>query len=116
MGSFGGVTIPHAYSSTDQIVGYWIDGRAIYERTVELSPEVTINANAWNNNVYSFGREVRVLNCEVYSYNATYGIFVYMGFIGAQTVTNDRTKLALYNSRDAAFTAKYVTIRFMEVS
>lgn len=40
----GGVVLPHNYSADEQIVGYWVDGRPIYEKTVILASAVTISA------------------------------------------------------------------------
>lgn len=42
-----GVTLPHKYSTTEQVVGYWIDGSPIYEKTIVLPNTVTIPANTW---------------------------------------------------------------------
>ena len=42
-----GVTLPHKYSTTEQVVGYWIDGSPIYEKTFVLPNTVSIPANTW---------------------------------------------------------------------
>lgn len=44
-----GVTLPHKYSETEQVVGYWIDGSPIYEKTIVLPNTLTIPANTWTN-------------------------------------------------------------------
>ena len=51
-----GVELPHAYSTTEQIVGYWIDGSPIYELTIEMGSytsissngNITISSSLWN--------------------------------------------------------------------
>ena len=43
--STNSVTLPHTYSATEQIVGYWIDGKPIYEQTITLS-NITLSQNA----------------------------------------------------------------------
>lgn len=40
-----GVSLPHRYSTTEQIVGYWIDGKPIYEKTIELN-DITLPQNS----------------------------------------------------------------------
>lgn len=37
----------HAYSATEQVVGSWIDGKPIYERTVDLGVNQLIPQNSW---------------------------------------------------------------------
>ena len=44
----GGGSSGHTYSTTEHIVGKWIDGRNIYECTYDLGSNVTISYN--NNN------------------------------------------------------------------
>lgn len=39
-----GVPLPHKYSTTEKIVGYWVDGRPIYERVVVLPSTISISA------------------------------------------------------------------------
>ena len=42
------------YSTTEQNTGQkWIDGKPIYQITVELSTAITINANGWTNTTIS---------------------------------------------------------------
>ena len=43
--NLNGVKLPHTYSATEQIVGYWIDGKPIYEQTITLS-NITLTQNA----------------------------------------------------------------------
>lgn len=37
----------HVYSTEEQIVGYWINGKPIYEITVSFPSQVVINADSW---------------------------------------------------------------------
>lgn len=39
-----GVTYPHRYSETEHVVGYWVDGSPIYEKTVFLPSAITISS------------------------------------------------------------------------
>lgn len=37
----------HVYSTEEQIVGEWIDGRTVYEKTIPLQSAIRIIANTW---------------------------------------------------------------------
>ena len=39
-----GVELPHNFSTSEKIVGYWLDGRPVYEKTVVLGSTVTVAA------------------------------------------------------------------------
>lgn len=111
----GAVILPHKYSSTPQIVGYWTDGRAIWEETIDFSSSVTINANAWNNAVYTFDSAVTVLNAEVYYIDSQTGVINHWAFMATGTST-DGLKLCLYNSRDVSCVVTRITVRYLKPS
>ena len=111
----GAVILPHKYSSTPQIVGYWTDGRAIWEETIDLSSSVTINANAWNNSVYTFDTAVTVLNAEVYYIDSQTGVINHWAFMASGT-SSDGLKLWLYNPRDASCVVTRITVRYLKPS
>lgn len=111
----GAVILPHKYTSTPQIVGYWADGRAIWEETIDLSSSVTVNANAWNNSVYTFSTAVTVLNAEVYYIDSQTGVINHWAFMATGTST-DGLKLCLYNSRDASCVVTRIVVRYLKPS
>ena len=37
----------HVYSTNEQIVGKWVDGRAVYERSYQLSNTITVSVSDW---------------------------------------------------------------------
>lgn len=112
--SANGVSLPHKYNETEQVVGYWIDGSPIYEKTIVLPSAVTVNANNWNNNVYTNDEDIAILNGEAYYYGS--GVFVYWGFMGFQSLSSDQTKVCLYNSRDAGCQVTHIVIRYLKTS
>lgn len=111
----GAVILPHKYSSTPQIVGYWTDGRAIWEETIDLSSSVTVNANAWNNAVYTFDTAVTVVNAEVYYIDSQTGVINHWAFMATGTST-DGLKLCLYNSRDVSCVVTRIVVRYLKPS
>ncbi len=111
----GAVILPHKYSSTPQIVGYWTDGRAIWEETIDLSSSVTVNANTWNNAVYTFDSAVTVVNAEAYYINSQTGVINHWAFMASGTST-DGLKLTLYNSRDVSCEVTRIVVRYLKQS
>ena len=55
-----GVILPHAYSTTEQKIGQWIDGSDLYECVVELNSTVTLAANG-NTSITSWGEPINVV-------------------------------------------------------
>ena len=43
--------LAHHYSTSEKVVGTWIDGSTVYERTVVLSTPLYINSNVWASNI-----------------------------------------------------------------
>lgn len=37
------------YSTEERMIGYWIDGKPIYRKVIELSTTITARGNTWNN-------------------------------------------------------------------
>lgn len=55
-----GVVLPHAYSTTEQKIGKWIDGSDLYESVIELNSTVTLAANA-NTSITSWGEPINIV-------------------------------------------------------
>lgn len=49
--TYGGLT--HHYSTTEQVVGTWADGRPIYEKTWITNSPISIQANTWTNTEFT---------------------------------------------------------------
>lgn len=109
-----GVVLPHTYSTTEQIVGYWTDGRPIYELTAELSSDATVNANAWNDNVYTHSENIIILGGEALYYNSNLDVYANWSFIGFHTVSSDKKKVGLYNSRDSSCLVNILILRYIK--
>lgn len=109
-----GVSVVTKYDTdaTERAVGFWFDGRTIYEKSVQLSSAVTVNANAWNNNVYTFDTDRIVVKCEAYYINND-GIINFWGFMGSQSTASDLKKLSLFNSRDASCQVTHIKVYYV---
>lgn len=106
-----GVVLPHAYSTTEQIVGYWIDGSPIYETVVEFQSAVSISANAWNSSVISNFGNVYIIVAQALVTGASGGMSNW-GFIGTQCVNNN---IGIFNSRDSAITVDTLILQYTKV-
>lgn len=108
------IVLPHAYSTTKQVVGYWIDGSPIYEQTIQLSSDVTVGANAWLNNAVTVNEKMIVLDGTAMYYSSQYDMYTIWKFMGLQTNTSDYKKIDLYNSRDASCLVNVLIIRYIK--
>lgn len=105
-----GASVVNRYSENERAVGFWTDGRIIYEKFVQLSSAVTVNANAWNDNVCTFSSAVIIIKAEPYyveNNNVTF-----WGFMASHTISNN-LKLGLYNSRNASCQVSHVKIQYV---
>lgn len=108
------IVLPHTYSTTEQIVGYWTDGRPIYELTAELSSDAIVNANAWNDNVYTHSENIIILGGEALYYDSNLDVYANWSFIGFHTVSSDKKKVGLYNSRDSSCLVNILILRYIK--
>lgn len=116
--SANSVTLPHQYSETEQIVGYWIDGSPVYEITkYELSSGSGIQVPALGTaNLMDWTTPIQPISFKGYRYVPTgssrfYTCWEHMGGQW-QASTN---KLQCYNSANHArningFTMQYIKI------
>lgn len=107
--SDSGVILPHKYSETEQIIGYWIDGTPVYEKVVKFSSAVSVTANAWNSSVFTNPDQVLILDCKALI--TTSSGTSYWGFVGAQCVSK---VVGIYNSRNAAITLDTLILEYVK--
>lgn len=107
-----GVVLPHSFSTTEQKIGYWTDGSPMYELTVELPSDITVGANAWNNNAYTHSENIVLIDGEAMYYNN--GVYANWKFMAIQSLDSDKTKVCLYNSRDSSCTVNILILRYIK--
>lgn len=59
----------HVYSTNEQVVGEWIDGKTVYEKTFDLSSSVTISRNDWTSTGVASGDIEFIIDVKAYSSN-----------------------------------------------
>lgn len=106
-----GVVLPHVYSTTEQIVGYWTDGSPIYETVVEFQSAVSISANAWNSSAISNFGNVYIICAQALVTGSSGGMSNW-GFIGTQCVNNN---IGIFNSRDSAITVDTLILQYIKI-
>lgn len=109
-----GVEAVHEYSTEEKPVGFWIDGSIIYEKTIQLPADITVGANAWLTNAYTHDENITVLNGEAYYYDSNSDVYVSWGFMAIQSATADKTKVNIYNSRNASCQVNILTLRYIK--
>lgn len=108
------VKFPYVYSTTEKIVGYWIDGRPIYKRLIELSSDVSLSANAWKNSALTVEEDIIIIDAKTMYYNSQYDAFSIWNFVAAQTNTSNKKAIDLYNSRDSACSVNMLVIEYIK--
>ena len=110
------VVLPHKYSETEQIVGYWLDGSPVFERTVELASYTLINGNSYVSiSSTDFSEQAFPIDVVLYNANGTSGSpnrQVWRCVI-AQIDTSDGS-LNLYNTRSSAIGFDTFTIQYVK--
>ena len=111
------VVLPHKHSDTEQIVGYWLDGSPVYERTVELASYTLINGNSYVSiSSTDFSEQAFPIDVVLYNANGTGGSSnrqVWRCVI-AQIDTADGS-LNLYNTRSSAIGFDTFTIQYVKI-
>lgn len=108
--SIGEVEFPHTYSDEEQVVGYWVDGSPIYEKTVELSSALTLASNTWVS-MGIYNETIRPLH--VIGYNATSAGYAVVTCLLAQYIFSNK-RLQLLNARSSASQITGYTIRYIK--
>lgn len=104
------VVLPHACANAEKKIGYWIDGSAIYEKTISYSAtissggNVTIPSNLWS----QVGQPLDII---LYSTSGTSKIA--WRFVAAQI--NSSGVLQIFNGRAATLTFDTFTIQYIKL-
>lgn len=116
-------TSPHTYSTDEQIVGKWIDGSILYEKTFNKSNLDYGNNTWWNNILGTNGSGIEIVRFEgYYSNNQNNARYSINAFYRASTTTasacvnTDLDDINLFNNMGFIIDRVNVTIRYIKVS
>lgn len=104
----GGGGSGHTYSTTEQIVGTWIDGRTVYEKTYVAQNEQTLNTNTWNVTEFSnSGLSVAISAWSLFSSGTGFPVAVAL----------DRGNyINVWNLRNSSISMKYLILQYVKSS
>lgn len=97
----------HNYSTTEQVVGTWIDGSTIYEITYELQTEIEVSYSSWTSSGITLTNIVRVIGVDLL------GASNYQG--GALANIQNNT-LMVQTTRNSNAYAKYIVLRYTKTT
>ena len=105
----GGSSSAHVYSTDEQIVGTWIDGSAIFEKTFEFSTAVAISPNDWATTSISNAGIDKCIECFGISPSGAA-----WSFLGATGDTGNY--INILNPRYTSIDVKWFTLRYTKSS
>lgn len=106
------VTLPHKYSTNEQIVGYWIDDSPIYEKTIQLSSIITIASNSSTAISTSYwSQTAKPIDFKVYRMTQA----GYQVGICTIAVIDANGKLTIYNTRQGSLAFDTFTIQYIKI-
>jgi len=112
-----GVPAVH-YSEDEHIIGTWVDGSTIYEKT--MNPTCSVGDNTLNHNISNFGRLISITGVCKYNNNSEYLYLPYTSISSSYTiyisnVTSTTYKVGVGNGFSSIQDC-YVTIRYTKTS
>lgn len=102
----------HNYSTTEQVVGTWVDGRPIYEKTFEVSSPYFKNGDWLNTHIIIPNIDnIISVSSTVVSSNNEQGLF-----IGVFNKINNNGELEIYSPVGWNTTGQTTTIRYTKTT
>jgi len=110
--TIGSVNLPHRYSTEEHIVGYWIDGQPIYEKTLQYDSVQSV-ASGGNITVPSTMWSQKAMPLDIVLYTTLNATKICWRFVTAQI--NDSGVLQLFNGRAATLSLDTFTIQYVKL-
>ena len=102
-----GVPAVH-YSTSEQIVGTWIDGSTLYEKTIDFGEDISISSSGWTTTSATVTNIGAFINC--------YGHHSDGSFQGSMLAYANGNALQLQATRNGSTYVRYVTLRYTKSS
>lgn len=100
----------HHYSTDEKVVGKWIDGSTLYEKTYDFSANpIDLSANSWTNTTASNSGIDKIINNEAMTSDG-----VNINWLGANAGTG--SYIQLLNIRNSTIGIAYLTIQYTKSS
>lgn len=107
-----GVPAVH-YSEDEQVVGTWIDGSTIYEKTWIFNSSVTCASNSWSDTPISASGIASIIDGKVYDVSNGGNLIALWGNVG---ISCDGTYIQILNTRNIAIGVKCMTLQYLKSS
>lgn len=101
-GGGGGGT--HIYSTTEQEVGEWIDGRTIYERSYDLGADLSCASGVWTNTLINKGDKLHFINAQLHASDGTWCV--------ANVGVVNTVYIGIYNPDSSPINVRYITLQY----
>lgn len=104
-GSYTTEGVPaHHYSTNEQVIGTWIDGKTLYETTFDLGSDKTISHTSWYNAIVSIANIENIAVCwGMYSGGTYYPLMAYH--------SGDNVNVLACRANSGA-TVRYLTLQY----
>lgn len=103
-----GVPTVH-YSTSEQVIGTWIDGKPLYQITADFGAEITVNSNTWTNTTIPTTDKKAIISAV-----GTNGSGTCWNFISANC--DSGSYVQVYHTRSAAITLQTMTIQYTKTT
>ena len=111
-GGGGGGSSSHNYSTTEQVIGTWIDGKPLYECTWEFENAITANSNSWTDTPISNATIKGIIGVKGYNINADK-----INCWNALSATADSGAVVkIIQNRTAQIVIKYLTLQYTKTT
>lgn len=95
------------YTLEEKVIGRWIDGSLVYQRTFEFENELRINSNTWTDTGIPSSNFRKIISAEGMNSTGTYW--------GEISVNRDNgTYVQILNIRNSPIDIKHLTIRYLK--
>ena len=111
-GNWGADGIPmQHYSTSEKVIGTWLDGKTLYEKTVVFGTQLTISSNTWTDTeLLKSGIdnivEITTMNTDGTTWSS----------VGCRARASTSSYVQLFNTRNADISIKYITIRYTKTT
>ena len=98
------------YSTTEHIIGTWINNKPIYEITYEFTSDLSVIQDDWTDTPIQKGNIDKIISSEALHSSSTQ-----WGCISAR-VTSSSNYVQLFNSRATSISVRYVTLQYTKTT
>lgn len=100
----------HEYSTEEKVVGKWIDGKPLYEKTWDFGSDVAFASQSWTNTT------IKVSDYNIKNIIGVTGINNGGTVFGYVSANRDQTYVQIYQTRNVGISLRYVTLQYTKTT